>query len=49
MKMLDHFKRPTDPPEFYHYYAAPVALLGAGARTSLASHAAFRQLSRARP
>jgi len=25
-KMLDMFKRPTDPPEYYHYYAAPTAL-----------------------
>ncbi|KAG8461493.1 hypothetical protein KFE25_001097 [Diacronema lutheri] len=29
-KMLDHFKRKTDPPEFYHYYAAPVALTVGG-------------------
>ena len=24
-KMLDMFKRPTDPPEYYHYYGAPTA------------------------
>lgn len=24
-KMLDMFKRPTDPPEFYHYYGIPAA------------------------
>lgn len=24
-KMLDMFKRPDDPPEFYHYYGAPAA------------------------
>jgi H+-translocating NAD(P) transhydrogenase len=23
--MLDMFKRPTDPPEFYHYYGIPAA------------------------
>jgi len=25
-KMLDMFKRPTDPPEYYHLYGAPAAL-----------------------
>jgi H+-translocating NAD(P) transhydrogenase len=33
-KMLDMFKRPTDPPEYYHYYGAPsvatLVLYGAG-------------------
>jgi len=29
-KMLDVFKRPTDPPEFYNYYAAPSAAFVAG-------------------
>jgi len=24
-KMLDMFKRPDDPPEYYHYYGAPAA------------------------
>jgi NAD(P) transhydrogenase len=34
-KMLDMFKRPTDPPEYYHLYGIPaattMALYGAGA------------------
>jgi H+-translocating NAD(P) transhydrogenase len=29
-KMLDMFKRPTDPPEYYHYYAAPSAVVLTG-------------------
>lgn len=36
-KMLDMFKRPDDPPEYYHYYGAPAAgaigLYGIGAMT----------------
>ena len=34
-KMLDLFKRDTDPPEFYELYAAPAGLLSAGALLSL--------------
>ena len=36
-KMLDMFKRPTDPPEYYEYYGAPTAAFVTGyAATSLA-------------
>ena len=29
-KMLDMFKRPDDPPEYYNYYMAPTALAVGG-------------------
>ena len=29
-KMLDLFKRPTDPPEYYELYAIPVGVLVGG-------------------
>mmetsp|Transcript_14687 Transcript_14687/g.19338 ORF Transcript_14687/g.19338 Transcript_14687/m.19338 type:complete len:1075 (+) Transcript_14687:107-3331(+) len=29
-KMLDMFKRPTDPPEYYHYYAVPAGAFVGG-------------------
>jgi len=36
-KMLDMFKRPTDPPEYYHYYGVPAAAV-------LSSYAAAKGL-----
>ena len=33
-KMLDMFKRPDDPPEFYEYYGIPAAALVAGYSTT---------------
>jgi len=42
-KMLDLFKRPDDPPEFYQYYGIPVAaLVGGYAITNLAG---FKEMS----
>ena len=39
-KMLDMFKRPDDPPEYYHYYGAPAAAtLGAYAMAHSAGYA----------
>jgi len=29
-KMLDMFRRPTDPPEYHNYYFVPPAVLGGG-------------------
>ena len=42
-KMLDMFKRPDDPPEYYEYYAAPAAAFVGG--YSLAALSGFPQMS----
>jgi NAD(P) transhydrogenase len=38
-KMLDMFRRPTDPPEYWHYYLAPAGVATAGFATAVASGA----------
>jgi hypothetical protein len=38
-KMLDMFRRPTDPPEYWHYYLIPTGVATAGFATAVASGA----------